>query len=48
LGCFHLVIITIIAFNFNGCGYKKAPYYEEKVDNNVTLIIQEQQKSGAE
>jgi hypothetical protein len=36
-----LVIITIIAFNFSGCGYKKAPYYEEKVDENVTIIIQE-------
>jgi len=36
---FHLFIIAIVLLNFSGCGYKKAPYYEEKIDDNVTVII---------
>jgi len=34
-----MLIIAIILLNFIGCGYKRPPYYEEKLDENVTLIL---------
>ena len=41
-----MVIISIIILNFFGCGYKKAPYYEEKikVDDKVDVIIKKSDK----
>jgi hypothetical protein len=40
-----LIIIAIIALNLSGCGYKKSPYYEEKVDDNVQINVQPHQKN---
>jgi len=41
-----LIIIAIIALNLSGCGYKKSPYYEEKIDNNnVQINVQPHQKN---
>ncbi|SFV57870.1 hypothetical protein MNB_SM-7-1426 [hydrothermal vent metagenome] len=36
---FHAFIIATILFIFSGCGYKKSPYYQENIDENVTVII---------
>jgi predicted small lipoprotein YifL len=41
---FHLLIIAIFVLSVNGCGYKKAPYYQEEApagDENVEFIIKE-------
>jgi hypothetical protein len=39
-----MVIISTIILNFSGCGYKKPPFYEEKIDDNVKVIIQPEKK----
>jgi len=36
---FHPFIIATVLLNFGGCGYKKPPYYEEKIDDNVSVVI---------
>lgn len=39
-GFFHTLIIAFILLNLGGCGYKKPPYYEEKIDDNVNVVIE--------
>ncbi|WP_154645653.1 hypothetical protein [Sulfurimonas gotlandica] len=44
---FHLLIIAMFALSLNGCGYKKAPYYQDEApsgDENVKFIIKEPSK----
>ena len=39
---FHAVIIALFLLSLSGCGYKKAPYYEDKTptsDENVKFSI---------
>ena len=39
LSLFHMAIISTLLLNFAGCGYKGDPYYEESIDENVSVII---------
>jgi predicted small lipoprotein YifL len=42
---FHLLIIAVFVLSLNGCGYKKAPYYQEEApegDKNIEFIIKDQ------
>jgi len=38
-------IISIIIVSMQGCGYKKPPYYEKKVQKDVKIIIQSQSEA---
>ncbi len=41
-----MIIIASFLLGFNACGYKAAPYYEEKApigDKNVKFIIQKKE-----
>ena len=39
-----MAIISIIVASMQGCGYKKAPYYEKEVDKKVKVIIKQPSK----
>lgn len=45
-GTFHVFIIASFFLGLGGCGYKAAPYYQEKVpksDKNVKFILKKRE-----